>query len=48
MEAISKRPLELYIRVGPKRPILKILNVCPRLVVSTRLLVPLIFSGGTF
>jgi hypothetical protein len=48
LEAISKRPLELNIRVGPKRPILEILNVCLRLAVSTRLLVPLIFSGGTF
>jgi hypothetical protein len=37
IEAISKRPLELNIRVGPKRPILEILNVCLRLAVSTRL-----------
>jgi hypothetical protein len=36
-EPISKRPLELNIRVGPKRPILEILNVCLRLAVSTRL-----------
>jgi hypothetical protein len=37
LEAISKRPLELNIRVGPKRPILEIRNGCLRLAVSSRL-----------